>query len=233
MKDTSLNQVSKQLAAEKAVSFVQDGMIVGLGTGSTAAFAIKKIGQLVNENNFDIRCVATSFQSALLAKENGLHLLALDSISSIDISIDGADRIDKNRNLIKGGGAAHTREKIVHAMSDRFIVVADSSKIVDNLNDTFPVPIEFLPVSMEFVKKRLKSIGADSIDIRMAKRKDGPVITDNGMMIFDAIFHQFDPDALETKINLIPGVLENGIFSSVKPASGDCLIGSGSQIEYL
>ncbi|MCB1322229.1 MAG: ribose 5-phosphate isomerase A, partial [Leptospiraceae bacterium] len=133
MKDLNANNQAKQAAGIAAAREVQSGWTVGLGTGSTAAFAIQELGRLVREQQLRIECVATSFQARMLALDCGLPIVPTDAVSRLNISIDGADEIDPELNLIKGGGAAHTREKIVHAMSDRFIVVADPSKIVSRL----------------------------------------------------------------------------------------------------
>ena len=233
MKDTLKNTEAKRQAGAAAATLAEKGMRVGLGTGSTAAFAIEELGRRNREEGLELQCVATSFQSALLAAKAGLPLLASESVSRLDLSIDGADEIDPERNLIKGGGAAHTREKIVHSMSERFVVVADDSKLVSRLGEGFGVPVEFLLDSRALVESRLVQLGAKDCSLRMAAKKDGPVITDNGLLIFDVAFDEFLPSELESAITAIPGVLECGIFAKTKPQKGDCLVGSGEGIRKL
>ncbi len=204
----------KKEAALKAAAGVISGWTVGLGTGSTAAFAIEELGRRRREEGLDIQCVATSFQSSVLARKVGLPLLFLESVNELNCSIDGADEIDPSMNLIKGGGAAHTQEKLVHAMSRQFIVVADHTKNVEKLGTKFAVPVELIPPALAFVEKELAALGAKEVNLRIAQRKDGPVVTDNGNLIIDARFDINDPLKLEKELNMIPGVVENGIFAA-------------------
>ena len=215
MKDVGSNTEQKKAAALKAAELVQTGQKVGLGTGSTAAFVIQELGRRAKEENLKIECVTTSFQSMNLAIASGLKVFPVQALGFLDISIDGADEIDPSLNLIKGGGAAHTLEKIVHTMAAQFIVVADDSKLVDKLGSKFYVPVEVVPYSIVLVEKKLKDMGAIEVVLRAAVKKDGPVVTDNGNFVFDAKFDINDPEELEVKINSIPGVLENGIFSKI------------------
>ncbi len=218
MKSADSNPDQKKAAALRAASYVKDGMKVGLGTGSTAAFFIEELGRRVREEGLKIICTSTSFSSAVLAEKSGLSVLPLDQFDDLDISVDGADEIDPHMYLIKGGGAAHTREKLVHAMSRRFVVIADASKRVKQLGEKFAVPVECIPPSLKFVLRRLTMMGA-VCEIRMSKSgKDGPIVTDNGNLIIDAKMQIADPSALELAINAIPGVLDNGIFASVRPS---------------
>lgn len=216
MKDASSNQEAKKLAALEAVSQIRDGMVVGLGTGSTAAFAIEELGRLTQEG-LKIDCCATSYQSMDLARQSGLKIIPVGYFSQIDVSIDGADEVDLDLRLIKGGGAAHTNEKIVHAMSQRFICVVDPSKLVSKLGEKFAVPVEVIPHAVELVKSELAEMGARELFLRSAVKKDGPVITDNGNLIIDARFPDFDPDLYESRLNNIPGVIDNGIFARYRP----------------
>ena len=160
----------------------------------------------------DIVGIPTSFQSEVLAKEYGVPLTTLDAVDHIDIAIDGADEVDPHKNLIKGGGAAHTREKVVDYLAAQFIVVVDSGKLVDKLGSVFAVPVEVIPMALTPVTNAIKALGGKP-ELRMGVRKAGPVITDQGNMILDVTFdHIDDPVNLEKTLNNIPGVLENGIF---------------------
>jgi ribose 5-phosphate isomerase A len=208
-------KVMKQEVGRLAASRVQSGSIVGLGTGSTAAFMIQFLGDRLKSGELkDIKGIPTSFQASVLAKQFGIPLTTLDEVDRIDIAIDGADEVDPQKNLIKGGGAAHTREKIVDGLAEQFIVVVDSSKLVDRLG-AFPLPIEVLPMAMTPVMKAIEKLGGQP-EIRMAVKKDGPVITDQGNMIIDAKFGAIDnPAELEKTLNNIPGVLDNGLFVGV------------------
>jgi len=231
MKDASANEAGKREVGLRAAALIKSTQRVGLGTGSTAAFFIQELGRRVREEGLNISCVATSFSSAELGRASGLTILPLESFDELDISVDGADEIDPHLFLIKGGGAAHTREKIVHAMSRRFIVIADSTKRVQRLGDSFAVPVECVPSSVRFVLRRLREIGS-SAEIRMAKNgKDGPVVTDNGNLVIDARMNLDDPKEREAEINCIPGVLENGIFARVHP--NEALIAEDSGIDAI
>jgi ribose 5-phosphate isomerase A len=169
-----------------------------------------KSGELTN-----IKGVPTSFQAAVLAKQNGIPLVTLDDVDHIDVAIDGADEVDPHKNLIKGGGAAHTREKVIDALAAEFIVVVDSSKLVDKLGSTFPVPLEVLPMAVAPVTRAAIKLGGKP-ELRMGVKKDGPVITDQGNMVLDVKFESIpDPAELERTLNNIPGVVENGIFVGV------------------
>lgn len=185
----------KKLAAEEAVKLVSDGMVVGLGTGSTAAFAIEALKAR------DIRGVPTSEATAELARQYGIRLVHLHEIDSIDIAIDGADQIDPHLNLIKGGGGALTREKIVDSMAKRFIVIADESKMVKTL--TFPLPVEVLEFGWTEVKRRIEALGAH------VTTRD--FVTDNGNLILDCKFQEVKPE-IGQRISQMPGVVEHGIF---------------------
>lgn len=198
----------KKLAAEKAVEFVVDGMIVGLGTGSTAYWAIHKIAQRVNEG-LNIRAVASSRNSEDLANKLGIPLVPFSDIDFIDISIDGADEVDPNVNLTKGGGGALLREKILAANSKRFLVIIDESKQVEHLG-RFPLPVEIVPFASNFTISKLKELKCDP-SIRM--NNDKAFVTDNGNLIADCYFEKIlEPEKLHGQINLIPGVVENGLF---------------------
>jgi ribose 5-phosphate isomerase A len=198
----------KQEVGEKAVEYVKDGMVVGLGTGSTVFYSIKKLGQLVQQG-LSIKGVPTSEQTKHLAIELGIPLVSFDEIVQIDVAIDGADEVDPDLNLIKGGGGALLREKIIAAAAKTFIVVADSDKDVDTLG-TFPLPIEVVPFGYEMTVKHIRELGGS----HKLRQKDGaPFMTDNGNYIVDSSFLEIThPRELEKNLNLIPGVVENGLF---------------------
>ncbi|SNR44635.1 ribose-5-phosphate isomerase RpiA [Halorubrum vacuolatum] len=223
MKTSGGSDAAKRRAGESAAEAVTDGDVVGLGTGSTAAHAIRAIGRRVNAG-LDVRGVPTSFASRRLARERGIPLVDLDAVfdpvasreapasdggTGIDVAIDGADQI-ADTAIIKGGGAAHAREKVVAAAADRFLVVVDPTKVVDVLDRS--VPVEVLPDARATVARTIRRIGGEPI-LREATRKDGPVVTDNGNLVLDCDFGEIDdPDPLATRLASIPGVLEHGLF---------------------
>lgn len=209
-------KLMKQEVGKAAADRVQSGTIVGLGTGSTTAYTIQFLGDRLKSGELkDIVGIPTSFQAEVLAKQYGIPLTTLDAVDHIDIAIDGADEVDPQKNLIKGGGAAHTREKIVDSLAEQFIVVVDSSKIVDRLGSSFAVPVEVIPMAISPVMRAIEKLGGKP-ELRMGVKKAGPVITDQGNMVVDVRFDSIDdPADLEKTLNNIPGVLENGIFVGV------------------
>lgn len=213
MKDVSANADAKRLAGEAAAELVKSGMVVGLGTGSTVAWTIKRLGEKVRDEGLDFWGVATSFQAENLAISSGIKLTTLNSHPVLDLAIDGADQVDASLYVIKGGGAAHTREKVVACSAQRFVIVADESKFVAKL--TWPVPVEVLPFAFRLVERRLLDLGGKPV-LRLGKMKDGPVITDNGNFVMDVDFGAIvDPQGLAAKISPIPGVVEHGIFDNL------------------
>jgi ribose 5-phosphate isomerase A len=206
-------KLMKQEVGKEAANLVKSNSIVGLGTGSTTAYTIQFLGDRLKSGELkDIVGIPTSFQAEVLAKQYGIPLTTLDAVDRIDIAIDGADEVDPQKNLIKGGGAAHTREKIVDYLADQFIVVVDSSKLVERLGSTFAVPVEVIPMAITPVMRAIEKLGGKP-ELRMGIKKAGPVITDQGNMVVDVKFDTIDhPAELEKILNNIPGVLENGIF---------------------
>ena len=207
----------KQAVADAAVEQIKDGMVLGLGSGSTAALMIQGLGaKLASGELKDIVGVTTSFQGEVLAAELNIPLLSLNAVNRIDLAIDGADEVDPGFQLIKGGGACHVQENLVAARADRFVVVVDSTKLVDRLNLGFLLPVEVLPGAWRQVKQQLEALGGTA-ELRMAQRKAGPVVTDQGNLVLDAKLNGgiTDPVALEQTINNIPGVLENGLFVNI------------------
>ena len=206
----------KQEVGKAAANLVQSNSIVGLGTGSTTAFALQYIGERLQKGELtNVVGVPTSFQAEVLARQYGIPLTTLDVIDHIDIAIDGADEVDPQKNLIKGGGAAHTREKIVDALADFFLVVVDSGKLVEKLGSTFLLPVEVIPMAVTPVMRALTTLGGKP-ELRMGIRKAGPVVTDQGNLVIDVKFEAIaNPAELEKTINNLPGVLENGLFVGV------------------
>ncbi|HVY76157.1 MAG TPA: ribose-5-phosphate isomerase RpiA [Puia sp.] len=204
----------KQLAAEKAVEFLKDGMTVGLGTGSTAWWAIEKIGEKVKKEGWKIRAIATSLRSEAQARSLGIPIYGFDEIDEIDITIDGADEADSKLYLIKGGGGALLREKIVATNSRQMIVVADDSKYVKTLGK-FPLPVEVVLFGWEKTFQKLKALGCEPKQ-RIDKDSGKPYLTDNGNYIVDCSFGSIpDPVALHERINAITGVVDNGLFVNI------------------
>ncbi|MDO5850714.1 MAG: ribose-5-phosphate isomerase RpiA [Methanobacteriaceae archaeon] len=207
-----MSQMKKD-AGYLAAGEVKDGQILGLGTGSTTHYFIEAVGKRVASEGIEVMGIPTSYQSFLLAKAANIPVTTLDE-HEIDLAVDGADEIDPKFNLIKGGGAAHTLEKIVDYSAKEFIVIADSSKLVDTLG-AFPLPVEIIPESVSPVMKALKDMGGVP-EIRMGQLKDGPVITDNGNFILDVAFGAIEnPIHMEKDLNAIPGVVENGLFTEM------------------
>ncbi len=209
------NTIEKQKmnAALEAVKHVRDKSVVGLGSGSTAAYAIKEIGNLIKREKLHVLGVPTSYQALLLAVEHEIPLTSLEEHPSPDLAIDGADQIDRNLNLIKGMGGALLREKIVASASKKFIVVADESKRAKVLGENDqPIPVEVIPFATRPVMLALKDMGAKPV-LRGSNEKVGPVVTDNGNFVIDAVFGLvYEPSALEQKLKSVSGVVETGLF---------------------
>ncbi|HMB49217.1 ribose-5-phosphate isomerase RpiA [Natronoarchaeum rubrum] len=208
MKTSGGSATAKRRAGESAARAVEDGQVVGLGTGSTAAHAIRAIGEAVADG-LSVRGVPTSFQSRQLAIEAGIPLVELDEVDGVDLAIDGADQVADGQ-LIKGGGAAHAREKIVDAAADELLVVVDPGKLADRLDRS--VPVEVLPAARPVVEDRIAALGGEST-LRSAERKDGPVVTDNGNVVLDCEFGAIDaPADLAADLSAVPGIVEHGLF---------------------
>jgi len=210
MKSTGGTEAAKRRAGETAADAVESGMTVGLGTGSTAAHAINALGEAV-DNDLDIVGVPTSFGARELAIDCGIPLCGLDEIDGIDLAIDGADQIDLDTGAcIKGGGAAHSREKLVASAADELHIVVDATKTAEVLDYT--VAVEVLPDAHTVVADAIDSLGGEAT-LRRASDKDGPVVTDNGNLVCDADFGEIDdPDSLATRLSTVPGVVEHGLF---------------------
>jgi ribose 5-phosphate isomerase A len=210
---------ARRAAGIAAAGLVENGMRVGLGTGSTAAAAIGELGRRVAEEGLRFVGVATSFAAERLGRLQGIDLAVLDdprlaseSGPRLDLALDGADEVDPALTLIKGRGAAHTRERVVAALAQRFVVLVDSSKLVEQLGTRSPVPVEVLPMAAPSVEHSLRTLGGEPV-LREGGGKDGPVVTDQGFWILDARFPGIDDAAgLAEAIRGIPGVLDHGIF---------------------
>ena len=204
----------KQVVANAAIKEVKSNMILGLGSGSTAALMIKSLADEIHSGKLhNIKGVATSFQSEVLALELNIPLVDLASVSQIDLAIDGADEVDPRFQLIKGGGACHVREKLVASKANKLLIVVDETKLVHNLNQSFPLPVEVLPNAWKQVQDVISEMNG-SCNLRMATKKAGPIVTDQGNLILDVLFNDGikNPKDIEMRINNIPGVLENGLF---------------------
>jgi ribose 5-phosphate isomerase A len=210
---------AKYVAARRAIGFVEDGMRVGLGTGSTAAWMVKCLGEVVREDGLMVTCVATSTRTAELAQQVGLTVKTLEDVRWLDLTIDGTDEFDPKLNLIKGGGGALLREKIVATASDQMIVIADRSKQVDRLG-AFPLPVEIVPFGWKTTQALIEEM-LSNVEVmgRSAKlRMDGtePFRSDQGNLILDLHLRRIsNPAQLSLVLNQIPGVVENGLFLDV------------------
>ncbi len=216
-------QAAKQAVASHVVNLIEDGMRLGLGTGSTAALAIAALGRRIAEEGLHVVGVPTSFAAERLARQHGIPTTTFDTVDRLDLAFDGADEVDPALALIKGRGAAHTREKIVAAQADRFVVLVDDSKLVDQLGTRMPLPVEVLPMACTPVMRTLEALGARP-ELRMGQAKDGPVVSDQGFWIIDAHFANGIADAVTLNRTLLdlPGVLDHGLFLSL---ATDVLIG--------
>lgn len=208
----SWRKEAKKRVALEAVRHVKDGFIVGLGSGSTAAYVIKEIGRQMLNKGQKVLGVPSSSQAMMLAVQSGIPLTTLDEHPILDLAIDGADQIDKQLNLIKGRGGALTKEKIVASAAKEFVVVADETKLVEKLGTDCPVPVEVLPFALATAMADIKALDGKPL-LRESKGKVGAVVTDNGNYIVDVDFGPItDTEELNRQLKLIPGVIETGLF---------------------
>jgi len=222
---------AKRNAAVEAVKHIENGFVIGLGSGSTVAYAAKEIGRRIKSESLNVKVVPTSYQALTLAVDNGIPVTTLDENPTLDLTIDGADQIDENLNLIKGMGGALTREKVVAAASKKLIIIADWRKKTLRLGENGqPVPIEVLPFAAAHVICRICTLGGKA-RVREGSGKVGPVITDNGNFIIDADFGPIEnPEELERKLKAIPGIVETGLFIGMTDIA---YIGNPSKVEKL
>ncbi|MBS0237377.1 MAG: ribose-5-phosphate isomerase RpiA [Proteobacteria bacterium] len=208
----------KRQAAEQALTYVEDGMKLGLGTGSTAAKFVELLGAKVKAG-LKVVCVPTSEATRAQAAALGIPLTTLDETPSLDLTVDGADEIDEELRLIKGGGGALLREKIVAVASDRVVIIADNSKLVETLG-RFPLPLEVVPFGLAATEQLIIKLAADAGcegEVRLRKGPDGkPFVTDNGNHILDCAFGTIeDPEALDDSLKLVPGLVDTGLFLGI------------------
>ncbi|MHC6202899.1 ribose-5-phosphate isomerase RpiA [Breznakiellaceae bacterium SP9] len=214
-------EMKEQVGKQAVEALVHSGMKLGLGTGSTAMPAVRHIGLLLQQGALhDIRAVPTSFQTAIECEKWGIPVYSLNSREingSLDLTIDGADEVDASKFCIKGGGGALLLEKIVAHASKAYVLVVDETKLVDQLAFKFPLPIEVVPEARVPVTQELESKGLEVV-LRAAVRKAGPVITEHGNLLLDVRFTKaFDPRLMETELNTIAGIVENGLFTRINP----------------
>jgi len=203
----------KKMAANSAAKLIKDGMIIGIGTGSTANFVIQSVAKRIKDEGLKIIAVPTSYETELLAIKNKIPLTSLSINPALDLAIDGADQVDKNLFTIKGKGGAHTREKVVSMSAKKFVVCIDETKIVDVLFES--IPIEVIPYAKDLVEKEIRGLGGIP-KLRKAQRKIGPVISENGNIIIDSDFGEIkDPKKLSSQISSFAGVVEHGIFTNL------------------
>jgi ribose 5-phosphate isomerase A len=218
----------KEAAARASMRFVQDGQVVGLGTGSTAAYAVRLLAQRVRAEGLKIRGIPTSKHTQALAAQLGIPLTTLDDFQQIDVTIDGADEVDPSLNLIKGGGGAFLREKIIASASRRLVIIADSSKPVAVLGKA-PVPVEVIPFAQALVAREIAALGA-AVNVRQAT-SGGVYVTDEGHHVLDCNFGRIaDPALLARKLEDLPGVVEHGLFIGLATT---VLVGRASGVEQL
>jgi len=217
----------KQAAARASLRFVKEGQIVGLGSGSTASYAVRFLGERVRDG-LKIRGVPTSIATEKLATSGGIRLTTLDNVREIDVAIDGADEFDPQLNLIKGGGGNLLREKIVASASNFFVIIVDSSKQVPMLGK-FPLPVEVIPFAQALIKRKIEALGAE-VKVRLSANGD-PFITDEGHHLLDCSFgHIPDAPDLARRLETMPGVVEHGLFLGMASV---VLLAKGSEVQEL
>jgi len=205
-------EAAKKKASVEAVKHIKDGFTIGLGSGSTVAYAIQEIGKRIQQRKLRILGVPTSHQAMMLAVHCGIPITTLNEHPQLNLTIDGADQIDRQLNLIKGMGGALTREKIVASATKQFVIVADETKLIEKLGTNCAVPVEALPFALPTVVSKMLAMGGKPV-LREAKGKVGPVVTDNGNFIVDVDFGPINaPKELDSKLKSIPGVIETGLF---------------------
>jgi len=208
----------KQCVAEHAALQVEDGMIVGLGTGSTANLFIEALAQRRAEEDLNIRVVASSVVSTIKAQQLGLPLLGLEHIDHLDIYVDGADEVTPDLTLLKGRGADLVREKLLAKASDKFLVLIDASKRVSRIGENFPIPVEVMPFAWQLVQHSIASIGGQG-KLRSNVSQDGLIVTSYGSLVLDVVFEPHsDHRELNDRLNAIPGIIEHGIFQGLTSA---------------
>lgn len=209
------NREGKERVAAQIAAKVQNGQVVGAGSGSTVYLALTEIAKRIKKEGLQIQVIPASFEISMTCTQLHIPQTTLMSYKP-DWTFDGADEVDPNHNLIKGRGGAMYKEKLLICNSKETYIIVDESKFVDHLGSKFPIPVEVFPISMLYVEQELRLLGAKNISLRMAKGKDGPIITENNNFILDAHFDQIDAQ-LEKQIKGITGVLDSGLFIGYNP----------------
>ncbi len=230
-KSQNWQEQAKKAAAKEAVKQVRDGYVIGLGSGTTVAYAIQELGKQAKQRQLQIHAVPTSYQAFLLATQNHIHTTTLDEHPELDLTIDGADQVEKKTlNMIKGMGGALTREKIVAAASKELVIIVDETKLTDELGFKQPIPVEVLPFALAPVTARLQELIGNP-RLREGNGKVGPVVTDNGNFVLDVDFGTIeDAEKLDMQIKSIPGVVETGLFLNMATV---VYVGTRSTVQKL
>jgi len=219
---------AKRLAGYRAVEFIEDGMTVGLGTGSTAYFMVERLGERVRDEGLRVRCVPTSLRTEEQARALGIPLTTFSEVASLDLAVDGADEIGPGLALVKGGGGALLREKLVAAAARRFVVIADAGKRVETLG-AFPLPVEVVPFAWEVTARRVAR--AAGVEPELRRDGSGPYVTDNGNYVLDCRCGRIeDPARLERELKLLPGVVECGLFVGMADLA---VVSDGERVELV
>jgi ribose 5-phosphate isomerase A len=208
--DTIINREAKQKVADKIAEKVKDGDVLGVGSGSTSYMALLAIAKKIKEQKLNVKAIPTSVEITMVCSNLGIPTTTLFEHRP-DWYFDGADEVDPDKSLIKGRGGAMFKEKLIMSSSPVTYIIVDESKLVKKLGTNFPIPIEVFPSALLHVEEKLKALGANSLTLRPAKGKDGPIITENGNLVLDARFDSIEKD-LERKIKSITGIIESGLF---------------------
>ncbi len=220
----------KELVAQQAAQYVTDGMLVGLGTGSTANYFIDELARRSREQGLKVTTVASSAVSALKAQQLGLAVLGMKQVSRLDLYVDGADEVTQDLTVLKGQGADLVREKLLATASQQFIVLVESSKLVEYIGQHYAVPIEVMPFAWQLVKKQLEAIGGNG-DLRQNADKNGYALSSHGSLIADVSFDRsIDAKKLNEALNSMPGIVEHGIFYALATL---VLVGVDGQVQQL
>ena len=220
----------KECVANHAASLVKDGMIVGLGTGSTADFFIKALANRRKKEDLQIKTVASSVVSMIKAQELGLPLVAIEHLTQLDLYVDGADEVVPDNTLLKGQGADLVREKLLARASDQFIVLVDQSKMVDRIGARFPIPVEVMPFAWQMVKNQLEGLGGQG-ELRQNNNGNGLAVSSHGSLILDVIFEpELDSGEMDAILSDMPGVVEHGIFRGL---AGSVLLAVDGELKEI
>jgi len=228
----SLIDVAKRRAAEEALKMVEDGQVIGVGSGTTVEVFLELLKDKLRKEHIRIEAIASSRRIRDLLINMRIPVRTLDEEPEPDLAIDGADEVDLRMNLIKGGGGAHAMEKVIDAAAKKLVIIVDYTKLSVRLCEKKPIPVEVLPEAVGYVKKKLYELGAKLVEVRMCKGgKYGPVVTENGNLILDAHFSPLDePEKLELEIKRLPGVVEVGLFCGMTDV---LIVGHPDRVEVV